>query len=237
MGHRLLIIGDSITLGALEVRGVDILSRVDLTYVDHLRALRPDVSFLVDAAIHRTTTLAAKALPRLLDQHQPHSILFMLGGNDGDLDWRRFLLSSGQVTRSNVPVERFKENLRLLVQITAAANVQPILGDLPRQDLLQRGDYLSRTLNTPVTQFLIAGGGQAEADRRLELYRDAIRAIAAETGVFQANWGTCIDTLGPEAFGPDGVHPSAIAHEQIADAIDEALDCISEEDLTASQSL
>src|ERR1700677_4592992 len=107
MHSKLLIIGDSISLGVAEIRGNDVIDRVATSYVDLLRAALIGVEILVDADTHRTTSVACKNIDALLATHRPDVLLIMLGGNDGDIDWRRFVLSNGVVIRSRNTVEAY----------------------------------------------------------------------------------------------------------------------------------
>src|SRR5207248_867846 len=128
-GGRLLIVGDSISLGAAEIRGNEVLRYVDQTFVEHLARELPGISLHVDADVHRTTSQARELLGALLVAHEPDAVLLMLGPNDADLDWRRFILSEGKIARSRVPVERFSENIRLMVNQIRTTGARPILCD------------------------------------------------------------------------------------------------------------
>src|SRR5205814_10221188 len=121
MTTKLLILGDSISLGVAEVRGNDIVARVEHCYVDLLMHALPKVQIIIDADVHRTTSAAREAVDGLLAAHKPQAVLVMLGGNDADMDWRRFVLSDGKTARSRVPVETYEKNLRLIASKTLAA--------------------------------------------------------------------------------------------------------------------
>lgn len=116
MMMKLLILGDSISLGVSEVRGNDVVANVEHSYVDLLSHALPGVQLIVDADVHRTTSAARETLDSLLAMHSPDVVLVMLGGNDADLDWRRFVLSDGKVIRSRLTVETYEKNLRLITE-------------------------------------------------------------------------------------------------------------------------
>lgn len=217
---RLLIIGDSITLAAVEVRGKDVLDHVRPSYVELLRQMLPRVEIITDAAVRRTTIGARECLAALLEQHRPGAVMLMIGTSDADLDWRRFILSKGQNSRSHVPVQRYGENLRAMIaQIRAAAAI-PILTDLPNHDIEARGRYFSGLFGVEVSGFLLDGGGRTESDRRWAQYHDALTAVAAEMSCELAAYGRSMDNHPASSmFGPDATHPSAEGHRVIADAL------------------
>src|SRR4051812_15523764 len=112
MTHRkLLIIGDSFTLGAADVRGNEIVEHVRESYVDRLRASLPQVDIRIDAEVYRHTSAVRNIVEGLLDLHEPRVVLLTVGSSDADLDWRRFVLSEGQIIRNRVALATYEKNL------------------------------------------------------------------------------------------------------------------------------
>ncbi len=220
MRSNLLILGDSISLGALEVRGNEVIGRVESSYVDLLSLELLGVRIVVDADVHRTTADACKSIDALLTSHRPEVVLIMLGGNDADLDWKRFVLSNGTRIRSRLSVENYEKNLRKLVERVLACGAEPVLSDMPNHHFELRGPYVSKLAGVDVTAMLERGGGQAESDKSLALYREVVARIAADLPVAVVRYGELLDTRPPrEMVGVDGTHPSAAAHRLIAEAL------------------
>ncbi len=216
----LMIMGDSITLGASEVRGSTVVHRVEQGYVDWLQRAHPALRIAIDADVHRTTTTLLPRLPAALAQHQPRIVLVMLGGNDVDIDWRRFILSKGRIVRNNVAIERYARNLRTIAELIHAGGAVPILSDMPNHDVSLRGPYFSRLAECDVVQMLIASGGQEESDRRWQIYLQMAGQVAQETGAVPFAYGVQLHQH-PSSLtvGPDMVHPSAAAHQLIAEML------------------
>lgn len=226
---ELLILGDSISLGISELRGNTVAQRVSPSYVDRLRQWLPTFTIAVDAEMHRTTAQALARLPDLLATHRPDAVLVMLGGNDADLEWKRFVVSDGRVARARVPVEQYMANLRAIAGAVANAGAVTVLTDMPNHDLPRRGVYTSALCGKDITSLLEKGGGQAATDASLQLYRQAVRQVAQETGCLFVNYGEQLGRHDRHAMcGPDGGHPSAAAHEYIAEALLPALETICE---------
>jgi lysophospholipase L1-like esterase len=224
MTSKLLILGDSISLGVSEVRGNDILDRVDTTYVDLLSHALPGVQIVVDADVHRTTAAACKSIDALLATHQPGAVLIMLGGNDADLDWRRFVLSNGEIVRCRLTVDAYEKNLRELARKILDFGAVPLLTDMPNHHFEFRGPYVSKLAGVDVSSMLERGGGQAASDQSLLKYRAVVTRIAAELPVAVIRYGEILDAHQPRKMvGIDGAHPSAAAHQLIADALIPAL--------------
>lgn len=220
MPQRLLILGDSISLGVAEVRGNDVVDRVQTSYVDVLRGALSEVDIVVDADIHRTTSVACKNIDTLLATHRPNVVLIMLGGNDGDIDWRRFVLSNGTIIRSRNTVAAYEHNLRQLAMKILAAGATPILTDMPNHHFELRGPYISRIAERDVTSMLERGGGQAASDAELVKYRQAAEKICADLSVALIRYGQAMEQHPPrEMVGIDGAHPSAAGHRVIAEAL------------------
>jgi lysophospholipase L1-like esterase len=224
MTPKLLILGDSISLGVSEVRGSDIVDRVDTNYIEMLSHALPGAQIIVDADVHRTTAVACKSIDSLLATHQPTAVLVMLGGNDADLDWKRFVLSNGAVVRCRLSLEAYEANLRDLVKRILAAGAAVVLTDMPNHHFEFRGPYVSKLANLDVTSMLDRGGGQAASDQSLLKYRAVVTRIAAEMLVSVVRYGEILDAYPPrEMVGIDGAHPSSTAHRLIAEALTPAL--------------
>ncbi|MGA2502141.1 MAG: SGNH/GDSL hydrolase family protein [Tepidisphaeraceae bacterium] len=220
MHPHILIVGDSITLGAAEVRGNQVARTVAPTYVDHLRDHLPHASFRVDAAVLRTTAGLHPHVVSLLESRRPDILLLMLGGNDADIDWRRFVLSEGRTVRNNVPVERFLANLSSLAAAGSAVEAQVILVDVPNHNLALRARWMSEMIGRDVTELIERSGGQAESDRHLAQYNQGIRSLTVQCDAVLAPWAQAIETIAPEhRFGPDYTHPGERAHRVIAQAL------------------
>jgi lysophospholipase L1-like esterase len=215
---RLLIVGDSITLGAAEVRGNTVLSTVTTCYVDLLREAIQDLDIRTDADVHRTTGEALNKLPALLSTYHPTMVLFMLGGNDADIDWRRFVLSDGQVIRPRTPLEKFEENLARLAELAHAARAHAILCDIPGSDLMVRGAYVSRQSNRDVLSMIQRRGGQEDSDAQLREYQLAAESAARRAGADFIAYGHALAQHPKHLMlAADGTHPSSDAHRVIAE--------------------
>ena len=217
---KLLILGDSISLGVAEIRGNDIVARVEHCYVDLILHALPKVQIIIDADVHRTTSAMREAVDGLLAAHSPQVVLVMLGGNDADLDWRRFVLSQGKVARSRVPVETYEKNLRQIASKILASGATAVLTDMPNHHFELRGPYVSEIARMDITAMLERNGGQAASDKELVKYRQAVAQVAADLDVPLAKYGDILDAQPPQQMvGVDGVHPSAAAHKLIAEAL------------------
>ncbi len=225
----LLVVGDSISLGISEIRGTEVTGNVRRSYLDILRAEFPQIHFVVDADIHRTTADALDLMDSLLHRHRPDVVLLMLGGNDADLLWKRFVVSNGKIVQNRIRVDRYAANLTRLAQKVLAGGARLILTDMPNHSLEIRGKYLSGLSGKDVSAMIQAHGGQPVSDRELELYRVAAAQVAAEQQCPFVRYGTALSHVPLESVsGPDGVHPNDHAHEIIArelsPAIQSALD-------------
>ena len=219
-----LIIGDSISLGATDVRGNDVVETLDRGYVDILREQCPSVQFNVDAGVHRSTISVRQRIAALVTEHQADVVLLMIGGNDATLDWKRFLLTNGKTVRSNVPVDRFQENLSDIVRQIREGGAVPVICDLPVMCVRVRADYLSQLSGKDLAPLFESGGGQAEVDRQHDIYATAASAVADQHDVPMARFSHIMYQLGPSAVvSPDGIHSNAKAHEIIADAVQPVL--------------
>jgi lysophospholipase L1-like esterase len=220
MMPKLLIIGDSITLGAAEISGNQVVTSVEFSYVELLAEALNGVQICVDADLQRTTSAVRDSVDSLLATHTPDTVLVMLGGNDADLDWKRFVLSDGRITRSRVPVDVYEKNLRQITTSILASGAAAVLTDMPNHHFELRGPYVSKLANKDVTSLLQRNGGQAASDTELKKYRAAVERVADELDVPLAAYGRSLDLHPPlEMVGVDGVHPSAAAHRLIAESL------------------
>ncbi len=220
MGRRstLLIVGDSMSLGAAEILGKDIVGFVTPSYVELLReGLAAVANIVVDAEVHRTTLQALEELPGLLDAHRPDVILLAVGSNDVDVNWKRFIITDGRVGQNTVRMDRYLENVRSIVDFARARGTRVVLMDMHNHNLAVRGPYLSRLAGRDVNAMIERGGGQAASDRGLDEYRAALEALAVETSADLVRYGVMLCGRPPqEVLGEDGVHVNAEGHRLIA---------------------
>lgn len=122
-----LVVGDSLALGAERVHGPQILTRVTPTFVDTAACWLAPARIILDAAPARTARSAVRVLPALLAAHRPHAVVFSLGLHD--------------VLHPSTTPERFTDALVRLCDLAASAGVPAVLCDLPpttRPDLCER---------------------------------------------------------------------------------------------------
>jgi lysophospholipase L1-like esterase len=223
-GMHLLVVGDSITLGAAEVRGNTIVSPAGRTYLDVLGDLAPGLRLTANAQLHRTTTDALRLLDAQVAEHNPDVVLLMLGGNDVDVNWKRFVITEGRANGSVIPLEVYGQNLRQMIRILREAGILPLITDLPRHDLVIRGRYLSEYCGRDVSAMLDRVDGHTLSRQRLSSYCRMAEEISAETGCPIVRYGAALARHPrSEMLGPDGAHPTAQAHEIIGQTIYAAL--------------
>ncbi|HUO07574.1 MAG TPA: GDSL-type esterase/lipase family protein [Phycisphaerae bacterium] len=212
-----LLLGDSITLGAAEIREAQVISTVAMSYVDHLRTAAFDCTFVVDAKVNRSTARAVNDLPGVLDSVKPDIVLLMLGGNDADMNWRRFMVTSGRVARSNVRPAEYGNNLRTMIECVRSRGMSPLITDIPDHDVTARGDYLSKLLQIDVAGMIRNSGLQETSDRELRAFWDQAALVSERCGVPLVSYGRkLVETGRNRVLGVDGVHPNAFAHRLIA---------------------
>lgn len=217
---RLLIIGDSVSLGAATIQRNQITEYVTPSFVDRLRETFPQLEIRIEAAVHRTTVEASNLIAGSLATHRPNLALIMVGCNDADLDWKRFFISGGSIARNRVPVARYSANLRRIVNACIAAGTEAILSDIPSSDLKARAATLPPMGGQDAASYIESHGGQPEAERFRAEYNQAVASIAAEFGLSVADYGKKMDTRPSSAFvGADSTHPNAAAHHLIADVL------------------
>ncbi|MDB5324658.1 MAG: family lipolytic protein [Phycisphaerales bacterium] len=221
---KLLIMGDSIALGATEVFGTQIDGYATPGFVERLRWRRGTWTIQTDASVHRTTVQAIERLPGLLRDFRPDVVFFVIGGSDADIEWKRFIVSRGERLQNNTPINLFKDNLHRLIACTQAYGARPILSDLPSQDVVQRGIWMSKRVGLDLLPWIEARGGQVESDRQLATYSSALDTVSCETNTEVVRWARAVNRLPlVERFGPDATHPGTQAHGVITDVVEEAL--------------
>jgi len=212
----LLIIGDSVALGAAEVRGNDIVEYIQPTCVDLLKAALPHLTVRIDAQVRRNSVSVRDEIDALIEKHHPAHTLLLIGGSDADMDWKRFIVSDGKVARNRVPVERYEKNMRHICERLIAAGATPILTDVHNHNFAICGPYVAALTGKDIPAMIINGGGQSESDRHLMQYREAVTKISNDLGLQLIAFGHAMDQYPPEQMvSHDGTHPSAAGHRVI----------------------
>lgn len=218
--QQLLIIGDSIPLGAADVRGSQVTEFVTPNCVDLLRAALPTLNVTVDAAVRRNSATVKQEIDQIIARHAPQRTILWIGGSDADMDWRRFVLTDGKTARSVVPVEKYENNLRFICERLLASGSTPILTDMPNHHFALRGPYVSKLAGKDIMPLLELGGGQAESDKHLVRYRAAVAAIASDLNLDLIRYGEALDAQpAEEVLAADGTHPNAAGHRIIAQVL------------------
>jgi lysophospholipase L1-like esterase len=224
IANRLLILGDSLAMGAAEVSNTDVTRFISPAYPDLLRTLFPQLDIVMTSGVRHDTNTAFRQLPQLLELHRPAVVLVAVGGSDCDVDWRKVILSKGKHSRSRVSLGDYERNLRSIVATTKAAEAKPILIEGTSSSLAMRGIYLGHLSGLDVNAMIAAGGGQEANDLRVESYRATVRRVAAE---LQADIVACPNDLVTEdpqtIFTADGVHLSVVAQRLLAAAYANAI--------------
>lgn len=217
---KVLLFGDSITAGAAAVQGLDVTAVVDSAYPDLLAAELPNCQIVRDARAHRSTLQALDELPIALHRYQPHVVVLMLGGNDADINWRRFIMTRGAAARSKISLPEFARNMTKLASSVRTAGALPILTDIPDHQLRIRSREVSQLAGMDVERLVVENNVEAQSDTVLHEFRQQARQIAEALRVPFAGFAQRLDELGRNhVVGPDGVHPNAAGHAVIAQSL------------------
>lgn len=220
----MLIVGDSIALGATQIDGTSVVARVERCFVDAISIAISPRPIVVDARPMRTTRTVAQELAVLLHTHRPATLFLCTGANDADIDWRRFMVSEGAVVRSRTPLDQFLRSLRDIAALCSAAGVELILSDVMSSRLESRLPYLNRLVGRDIRAWAEAAGGQASCDEVVLRYREAMSSLASELSLRVAPFGSALEGPGFAALlAPDGTHPNQAGHDALAHALAPAL--------------
>lgn len=217
--RRILLVGDSVLAGALVVDGPRIVKEVGTCVVDILRSKLPGFEFHVDAIPLRRVSDLLPALPALLDRVRPEVLVLALGGNDADIDWRRFIVSGGERVRSNTPLDRYIGTLGSLFEIAASQGVRTVLVEVIGSQMRPRAGHLSQIASMDLGPIIERSGGQPRVDGIVRTYREQAAKVALAHGVVVAPVGSLMDTHGERAVGPDGTHLNDHGHQVMADVL------------------
>lgn len=213
----LLIIGDSIALGATAIDGTTILSRVENSFADHAAASLPEWSVVVEAAPLRTTRFAATSTPEAITRHRPDAIFVTTGANDVDIDWRRFMFSQGRTVQSRTPLSAYAASLRAIAGHGRAAGIPVILADTFNSNLDRRMGHLCSILGQDIRSWVEGAGGQPVCDAMVREYRAAAASVARELGLALCPLGSSFEQGDLSSLlAQDGTHPNQAGHDLLA---------------------
>ena len=216
-GCTLLVLGDSVALGATAIDGVRVVARVDRSFVETVTELA-GWRLVIDAVPLRTTHVAATELPRLLDVERPDLLLIATGANDVDIDWRRFVVSRGEVVRSRSPLRAYGAALRSMAVVAKEKSVPLAISETFSCSLSRRVPHLSSLLGQDVGAWVEAAGGQTKCNEIVRDFRAVAREIAEEFGATLIPIGSAFDAGPVEGMlAADGTHPNQAGHDLIAD--------------------
>jgi len=217
---RVLVLGDSLAGGATVIDRERILQRVECSMVDHLVRRAPHMSVTVDAAPWRRTPELVGLLPAALDTARPDLVVIVSGANDGDIEWKRFVVSKGRIIRNGTRLNDFTAALAALSGLCSQHGAAMILAEIIAPSLRLRAPLLSKAAGFDLWPILEQSGGQQACDRIVASYRAAAESQALQSGFRVARTGSVLDGADQElVYAEDGAHPNDEGHLRMADML------------------
>lgn len=124
---------------------------------------------------------------------RPAVLVLALGGNDADIDWRRFIVSGGERVRSNTPLDRYLVSLASIFAIASARGVRTVLVEVMGSQMTPRGVHLSEIAAKDLWDYSAVGRSAACGREIVRMYREKAAEVARAHGVLIAPVGSSMD--------------------------------------------
>lgn len=220
--RRILLVGDSIAKGVVydASRNRHVLPAENIT-----KLIEKATAFVIEniARFGATVDVAARDLTRWLkrEQQRPDVVAIEVGGNDCNFDWDAVARDPGAEHLPQTGLEEFERTLEGMVGEVRAANITPVLCNLPPIDAERYFRYFT--------------GGDAEKGERIlewlgsvgriywwhERYSEAVEEVAESAGVPLINVrGALLREPDYRAFvSADGLHLNQEGQRRVAQAV------------------
>ena len=203
-GARVVIFGDSISFDN---------GKKDWTHWTAALKKRFDLDLINAGVGGNTTTQALARIDKDVLDKRPDFVLISFGMNDHVMR---------AVDTPKVPLAIYESNLTTIVQKVRAAGATPVF---ITTNYLVEGDPKDTTKNYYYHRhdpafYANVGGAQKWLDR----YIDAMRAVAKKLDVPVADVRRACDEYDPKQFTSDGVHPAELGQRVYAQVVGDFLD-------------
>ncbi|MGN1386982.1 MAG: SGNH/GDSL hydrolase family protein [Bacillus sp. (in: firmicutes)] len=145
-------------------------------------------------------------------------VLIEIGGNDCNFPWQEVAAHPDEAHPATVPLNRFVDNLKVIIARIENSGATPILLTLPPLDPVRYYAYISKLFSSHISEWVCKVGG---IEHWHGMYNRTVKKVAKEAHVKLIDIRTAMKQAGDlsELISDDGIHPTEQGYKAISTAI------------------
>lgn len=214
---KIVCFGDSLTRGVSFVKGrMRILKE---NYPAFLQQFASDHITVINKGVFNDNSdlLLSRVEKDVIDEH-PDYVIINIGGNDCNFKWDEVAKNPEDEHQPIVPIERYMDNLKKLIQRIQETNSTPILMTLPPLDPVRYYKLLAQTYGSSISHWISLQGG---IEHWHGLYNHSLNSLAEQLNVLKIDVRTAMKHAGNlnDFISDDGIHLTGEGYKTMSSAI------------------
>ncbi|WP_110926588.1 SGNH/GDSL hydrolase family protein [Bacillus massiliglaciei] len=220
---KIVCFGDSLTRGISFVRGrMRIIKDNYPAALSKLAESLPFVEVLNKGVFNDNSDLLVSRLEKDVLSEQPDIVLIEVGGNDCNFKWEEVAENPAHKHEPIVPIDRYLENITLLVKSFQEKHITPFLLTLPPLDPARYYGNIAGKFGPSLGHFISCVGG---IEHWHGMYNRRLKTLAHELKVPLIDVRTHIKSAGDlrQLISDDGIHLTSEGYGQMSRIVFESL--------------
>ncbi|KZZ84122.1 SGNH/GDSL hydrolase family protein [Bacillus sp. SJS] len=201
---KIVCFGDSLTRGVTLDKGRLRITKKNYPY--YLKEfLKPDITVLNKGVFNDSSDLLLRRLQKDVLDENPDFVIIAIGGNDCNFNWNEVVEHPDSEHQATVPVDRYIENVKMMMEKMKKAGIIPIVMTLPPLDPVRYYQYLFQQYGSSIGHWISLKGGM---EHWHGMYNDRLMNLADEMQVGKADVRTALRQAGSlqNLISDDGIH-------------------------------
>jgi isoamyl acetate esterase len=209
---KIVCFGDSLTRGVSYLKGrLRILKKNYPAVLQELfknngaHEAGPHIEVLNKGVFNDNSNLLLSRLERDVTNEKPDFAIISIGGNDCNFSWEEVAQNPGSEHIASVPLDKYADNLRCMIEKVRDSGITPILLTLPPLDPVRYYENISNKFSSQISGWICRVGGIEHWHGK---YNQSLNKIADELNVLKIDVRSALKQAGDLAdlISADGIH-------------------------------
>ncbi len=216
---QIVCFGDSVTRGMTYIGGrLRIIKQNYPAFLQQSLSAQPDFDVVNKGTFNDTSDgLCARLQTDVLSFH-PDYVLIEIGGNDCNFHWDEVALYPDRSHEPNVPLRRYLDNIRKMIEQIRDSGSVPIVMTLVPLDPVRYYATLEKMYGFAIARWIAICGG---IEHWHAMYNQGLLRLIRSLSVSTIDLRTALKSTSDLAFllSDDGIHPSALGYQVMSQTI------------------
>lgn len=222
---KIVCFGDSLTRGVSYVKGrMRILKENYPAFLQELALVnqKEDLAVINKGVFNDNSDLLLSRLQKDVIQELPDYVIIGVGGNDCNFRWDEVAVNPDEEHQPIVPIDRYIENLKQIINQVRESNSVPVLMTLPPLDPVRYYKLLSERYGSSISHWISLQGG---IEHWHGLYNRNLTKLAEQLEVVKIDVRTALKQSGDlmNFISDDGIHLTGEGYKTVGVEIFSAL--------------